>query len=580
MRHARRCRSRPSWRNGPSVSSASAGILVEARVGIHTGLVIARELRPVAPQGLGDLVGITPQIATRVEMLAAPGEVLVSAETHRLLRTRFAVAAAGEHPIAGLAGTVQLFRLLEERRATADGDALAYAQPTPVVGRSEQLAQLTARWEQTLAGRPAAVLIRGEPGIGKSRLARELRRTVAPDAWLESTLRRGDQRHAAAGAGRRRRGDGRVGREPARPVRIRPRAHDAALHRAVRPAARRALCPAADLAGPPEGADARDAGGAVHARRHGAPPPCSCIEDLHWADPTTLELTTQLIQELRSAAVVGDDHAARLLLVLTARPEFASPWPAEDVPVLPLPRLAPSEVEEMVRAGLARPDAITAALIEQIVQRADGIPLFVEEVTRVLSEASQQRGGDGARDPGAVEIPSSLRDLLMARLDALSFGARETAQIAAALGREFRYEVLAAVARKHEQVLRDELRELTDTGLVYHRRSARAEAYVFKHALVRDVAYETMVRAARQMLHNRIANTLRQRFPGVEQQQPELIALHFESGESRSWRSSTGSAPAIAPWRAGRTSSRCATSSAGWRSCAACRTRSSARARS
>jgi tetratricopeptide (TPR) repeat protein len=257
------------------------------------------------------------------------------------------------------------------------------------------------------------------------------------------------------------------------------------------------------------------------------------IEDLHWADPTTLEFTTQVVQELRSAALAGDDPGGRICLLLTARPEFAVPWPGEDVAVMQLARLEPQDVEAMVRAGLGRSEPIPAPVLAEIVRRADGIPLFVEEVTRVLGESGMRGADDDAAavDQVPVAIPSTLRDLLMARLDALSFGARETAQLAAVLGREFRYEELRAVARKHEQVLREDLRELTDAGLAYHRRSARAEAYIFKHALVRDVAYETMLRSTRQSLHNRVANTLRQRFPEIERQRPELIALHYESGD-------------------------------------------------
>jgi len=260
-------------------------------------------------------------------------------------------------------------------------------------------------------------------------------------------------------------------------------------------------------------------------------PTVLAIEDLHWADPTTLACVGQLVQELRSAAV-ADDRGARLLLVLTARPEFVAPWTAEDVSLMQLARLEPADVEAMVRAGLGRDEALPPAVLDDIVRRADGIPLFVEEVTRVLGESGLPHTDDArASEQMRLKIPGTLRDLLMARLDRLSFGARETAQLAAVLGREFRYELLRAVARKHEQNLRDDLRELTAAGLAYHRRSARSEAYVFKHALVRDVAYETLLRANRQSAHSRVGNTLRQRFPDVEQQQPELIALHYECGD-------------------------------------------------
>jgi len=259
-----------------------------------------------------------------------------------------------------------------------------------------------------------------------------------------------------------------------------------------------------------------------------AAPRVLVLEDLHWADPTTLELCTLLVQELRSAQVV-DGQPLRLCVVFTARPEFEPPWPADDMAIMQLARLDHDEVEEMITAGLAHDRPLPKPTVDAIIRHADGIPLFVEEVTRVLIDADVSRsGGDPIAADALVPIPSTLRDLLTARLDGLSLVVKDTVQLAAVLGREFRYEVLKAVSRKDEAALRDDLSDLTKSGLIFQRRSVRSESYVFKHALVRDTAYESMVRSVRQDLHRRVANTLQQRFPDIEQHRPEVLAQHFE----------------------------------------------------
>jgi TOMM system kinase/cyclase fusion protein len=506
--------------------AAARGIELTARFGVHTGVVITRELRQGIERRVAELVGITPQIAARVEALAGPGEVLVTAETRRLLRGDLQTTEIGEHALGGIRRATAVYRLADAGPAVRD--TLSYAPETPIVGRDHELAQLVAAWRQATSGRGAAILLTGEPGIGKSRLLREIRREIPRDAWLECRCVAEDTA------------------TPLRPVADLVLNLDESLENLLTRygldvastwplLALICALPSDDRFPPlqlsPERAKELTLNALVtlFARVAAERPIALAIEDLHWADPTSVELVTQLIAELRSAAVV-EDAGGRILLLLTARPEFDPPWAGDDVAAVQLPRLDAANVEAMIRSALGHDQAIPPPTLAQIVRRADGIPLFVEEVTRVLGEA----GLLGAADPGdqpAPQIPSTLRDLLMGRIDALSFGARETAQLAAVLGREFRYEEVRAVARKNERVLREDLRELTDAGLVYYRRSTRTETYVFKHALVRDVAYETMLRSARQHLHGRVANTLRQRFPELERQRPELLALHYESGD-------------------------------------------------
>jgi hypothetical protein len=245
------------------------------------------------------------------------------------------------------------------------------------------------------------------------------------------------------------------------------------------------------------------------------------IEDLHWADPTTVELVGQIVHELGASGIVASEPAPCLCIVLTTRPEFSPPWPLEGVSQIQPSRLGRDEVEQMIAAELASRPALPPAVVDQVVRHADGVPLFVEEVIRMLVESGALREADDLESEGfELEIPRGLRDLLTARLDLLSPSARATVQFAAALGREFRYELLEAIAGKHEALLREDMRELMDTGLLYPRRSVRPESYLFKHALIRDAAYESMVRPTRKTLHGRIAFRTPRALPGHRARAP------------------------------------------------------------
>jgi TOMM system kinase/cyclase fusion protein len=495
---------------------------LEVRAGVHTGVVVVRQLRRGAPQVLDELVGITPQLAARLDERAGPGGVLVSGDAHALLRGELAAEPFGRIEVGGAA--VAVFRLGAERP-----ELVSWMRETPLVGRAAQLRLLLAAWQRAQT-RPAAVLIMGEPGIGKSRLVRELRRRVPPEAWLECRCIMEQQR------------------SPLRPIvdllaRVGPL--DAVLRRVGLDLEETAPLLGALLSPPAEDDPARlpftperqkeltlQAILALLLGLAQEEPIVLVVEDLHWADPTTLELLTLLVQELRSAEAVPAATPSRLCAVFTARPDFAAPWSLEDVPAILLPRLVREEVAEMITAGLAAGATIPRQLLDRIATRSDGIPLFVEEVTRVLVEAGG-RTGDGQLQTEAVEpeIPPTLRGLLAERLDRVSPSARETVQLAAVLGREFRYEVLRAVARTDESLVRLDVRELLDAGLLFARRAVRAETYVFKHSLVREVAYESMTRARRRTLHARVASTLAQRFPEVEREQPEILALHYEHAQ-------------------------------------------------
>jgi predicted ATPase len=252
------------------------------------------------------------------------------------------------------------------------------------------------------------------------------------------------------------------------------------------------------------------------------------LEDLHWADPTTLELVTQLAHAAQDSEPESDGRRPSLLLLFTARPEFTPPWPIDRVALLPVPRLEADQARALAVSAFGGGRPIASDLLDEIVRRSDGVPLFVEEIAHALAEQTSAADEQGAPSGAAMAtFPPGLHDLLRARLDRLSTPARETIQLAAVLGREFRYELLRSAAQADDTSLRADLRELQASGLVLPRRGALSETFMFKHALVRDAAYESLTRSARTRLHRAVAEILRTRFPDLGERHPELLGLHL-----------------------------------------------------
>jgi TOMM system kinase/cyclase fusion protein len=505
---------------------AERGLRIETRVGVHTGLVIARELRRANRFGLDELVGLTPQITLALQEQAEPGEVLASLPTQRLLRGEIDAFAVREMKLPDSLEHLPVFRLSSPQAKSLTLETTP--QETPLVGRANQLKELFEAWDQAQAGRPRVAFLRGEPGIGKSRLLRELRRHVDAGGWLECRCLEGN-----------------------RSVPLRPfidllssidEPVESLLSRYGFDLAEtlplfQALLSQLGIEHPASLPYSRErqkeltlnALVTLLFKLADARPRVLAIEDLHWADPTTLELANLIVQEVRAAEVLDGHPSCHLCVVFTARPEFDAPWPTVDTVMIQPPRLGREEVEAMINAGLSHERSLSKATVDEIIRRADGIPLFVEEVTHVLLEGGMPKS-DAAGLTGrlAPTIPSTLRDLLTARLDGLSRSAKETAQLAAVIGREFRYEILKASSSKDEPALREDLRDLSQGGMVFRRRSVRSETYAFKHVLVCETAYGSLVRPVRQNLHRRVANVLRQRFPDLEQNRPEVLAQHFE----------------------------------------------------
>lgn len=497
----------------------------EIRIGIHTGMIVTRDLGTPAGPMHNRLGGATPMMASRLSTLAQPGEILVSGDTHRLLRSHFLFE--GRAAIASGGAPVDVYRLLES--STVQG-----APDIPLVGRQRELDALCEHWASACSGAGQAALITGEPGIGKSRLARALRERIgaephtylegrcAPDAtnsplypiidMLDRLLDPSREHSAEVKAERLASLLSRQGFELAEAMPLFTSLLSLPLHApyaplTLSPQKQRELTHNAVLALVFEMSE--------HA------PMLLVVEDLHWADPSTLELC---------AALVSDVSSSRILTLCTGRPEFSPTWSPSAVLFLQIGHLAPSDIARMATA-VSGGRSLPPGLIEQIAARTDGVPLFVEELVQMMLESGAlvEREGHlvlaGALD--ALRIPSTLRDFLAARLDRLG-RAKETTRVAAAIGREFSFELLRAVLSVDESKLREDLDKLVAAGLVHRKRRPKSAAYIFKHALVQDTAYDTMPKARRRDIHERIARTLEREFPGVAEEHPAVLARHME----------------------------------------------------
>ncbi|AUX40927.1 protein kinase [Sorangium cellulosum] len=505
---------------------AERGISVALRAGIHTGLVVARE----GQQHVQHL-GVTLQTAARLSAAAAPGAVVVSGETHQILRGVFDCEET--RACVGLEGTgaARVYRLNDELPApdrTGSGEDMA-----PLFGRELEIDLLIQRWGQARQGTGQSVLVTGGPGIGKSRLALELVRRLRREAHacLEcrcSSDRRKSALHPIVDLLERL-----VGIGPDERSRDNLDALEALLSRYHFRLEETVPLLAALLSIPLSDRYTPAADPPLRQRRQTFEtllslvfemaeerPMLLLVEDLHWADAATLEWL---------GALVGEVPSARVLALLVARPEFAPPWATSGMLQIQLGRLDRAHVQRMVEQ-IAGGRALPAAVLEQIVRRADGVPLHVEELTRMVLESGTLREEAGRYVLSAplseIAIPTSLRALLAARLDRLG-RAKETAQIAAVLGREFTCELLAAVSQGGESAVREDLDVLIAADLIHGKPRASGTLYTFKHVLLRDAAYESLPRRAQRWVHARVARALEESFPEIVEARPELLARHW-----------------------------------------------------
>ena len=515
------------------------GQALACRVGIATGLVVVGDVVGEGSSREETVVGDTPNVAARLQAIAPPAAVVIATSTRRLLGTTFELEDLGPQLLKGFVGTIGAWRVQGEHAVDSRFEARSTG-PTPLVGREEEVALLVERWHQAQHGEGQVVLLSGEPGIGKSRITRalyerldgvphlRLRHQCSPyyvDTPLRPLVEHFEQ---AAGFQPDDQPAAKLGKLEALLAEGTERTSTATpLIAAILSIPLDGCYP--PLTGPPQ--QQREATIEALAERvtdlARRQPVLTVFEDLHWADPTTLELLDRLI-----GRIAGE----RVLVLLTSRPDFSPPWKCRPHATLISLNRLPRRQSAALAAAVAGEHGLPDTVLHEIVARADGVPLFIEELTKTVVETAgdtMMPDGGRHRTAGTTQrpaIPATLQDSLMARLDRLA-GSKELAQIGATIGREFGYELLAAVSELAESELREGLGQLVASELVFVRGAPPAATYTFKHALVQDVAYASLLRTRRQQLHARIARELEERWPETQQLRPELLAYHFAEAD-------------------------------------------------
>jgi TOMM system kinase/cyclase fusion protein len=515
--------------------SQEHGVQLDVRLGIHTGLVVVGDVGGGARQEQLAL-GETPNVAARLQGLAAPNAVVISATTLALLGGFFACQALGPQLLKGIAQPLEVYQVQYESTARTRLEAAGGSGLTPLVGREPEVALLLERWAQVKDGLGQVVLLSGEAGIGKSRLVQVLTAqvTTEPQAWLT-------------------------------PCQCSPYYQNTALYPMIELLERVVLqfereeppqqkleklegflvqyglelpeavplfaslfsLPLSSRYAPLTLSPEQQKQRTLHAiltillRRAAQQPVLFVMEDLHWVDPTTLELLSLLVDQ---------GPTARILALFTCRPDFSPPWTGRShVTQVMLSRLPRRQAAEMIDR-VAHRKALPPEVVEQVVGKTDGVPLFVEELTKMVLESGllQEREAryvlTGPLPP--LAIPATLHDSLMARLDRLAT-VKGLAQLGATLGREFAYDLLQAVSPWDEGTLQQGLHQLVAAEFLYQQGLPPQATYRFKHALIQDASYQSLLRSTRQQYHQRIAEVLKARFPELCETQPELLAHHY-----------------------------------------------------
>jgi class 3 adenylate cyclase/predicted ATPase len=505
---------------------------LQVRIGIATGLVVVGDLVGSGEAQERGVVGETPNLAARLQGIAAPNAVVIAEGTRRLIGSLFELEDLGQRNLKGIAGPARAWAVLRARPIGSRFEALHTSGLIALVGREEETELLLRRWARAKTGEGQVVLIAGEAGIGKSRLTAtlmerlggephtRLRYFCSPQHTDSALYPIIGQMERAAGLAHDDTPQARLDKLDAVLAQTGNSVEDAAVFADMLSLPNDGRYPTVDLN--PEERRQRTLE-ALTARLAGLAnqrPILMIFEDVHWIDPTSLEALGRIVTRIK---------ALPTLLIVTFRPEFNAPWVGQShVTSLTLNRLGEREAATMIAHLVGNNALLAADVIAEIVERTDGIPLFVEEMTKAVLEAASE--GDVRRTvlaipAPALAVPASLHASLMARLDRLG-PAKAVAQIGAAIGREFSHALLAAVIGKPEEELRSGLDRLINAGLLFKEGAAPHATYLFKHALVQDAAYGTLLRESRCALHAQIAEALENQFPEIAERRPELVARH------------------------------------------------------
>src|SRR5262249_23145965 len=510
------------------------GIQLAVRVGIHTGLVVVGEMGGAGRQEQLAL-GEVPNIASRIQGLAEPNTIMISPDTYRLIQGYFECQELGEHTLRGIAEPVHVYRVLQESGARGRLDVAVTRGLTPLVGREQEVGILVERWEQVKAGHGHVVLLTGDAGIGKSRLVQVLKDHVASEPHVQWECRSVEysQNTALFPLVDLFQRILRFEAHETADTKLEKLTHALSQYRQPLEESVQLFAPllslplSEDTYAPLHLSPQRQRQKTLEtlvailqelAERH---PVLFILEDLHWTDPTTLEWLNLLIDQTPTAS---------LLVLLTCRPYFQPAWHHRSyLSEITVNRLPHAQVEQIV-TGMTNGKTFPAAVLQQIIAKTDGVPLFVEELTKAIVESGHLKEVDEHYELigscSTFAIPATLQDSLMARLDRL-VTAKGIAQFGATIGRQYSYELLQAVSQLDASTLQRELGRLVEAEIVYQRGLPPQSTYVFKHALIQDAAYESLLKSTRQQYHQRIAQVLEGQFPETAETQPELVAHHL-----------------------------------------------------
>ncbi len=514
------------------------GADVGVRVGVHTGLVVVGDMDTDDLLESDAVVGKTPNMAARIQSLAEPNTLYLSDSTYRLVGGYFECLDMGRQELKGITQPVHIYRAVHESTARSRLEATS-SHLTPFTGRVDEMAQVTERWKRAEQGEREVLLLGGEPGVGKSRMTLAIKEMVSQndEAWLtelrctpfhknsalypaidflERVVLRFDREEAAE----------------ERMKKIKGLSAQYALDTEEGPILLASLLsvplpegtPPLNLTPQKQKEKTIDLLISIMLERASRQPVLFILEDLHWADPSTLQLIDRFFEM---------SNESRMMIVLTYRPEFQPYWNRDERMLrIELQGFSRSNGEAIIRetaGGKPLPEEV----VEYIIEKTDGVPLFLEELTRSLIESDRltetDTGYELAGPLDSVSVPSTLQDSLTARLDRLAEGKR-LAQLAATVGREFSYEMVEAIPGPHRNNLEHELSRLVSAGILFRKGHAEHATYLFQHALIQDAAYSSLLKSTRKEHHTIIADAIEKNYPELVETQPEVLAHHYSEG--------------------------------------------------